>query len=88
MQKKHGLRSHNQVLNWMNVYNQQGTAGLTRKNKREVYTVQFKLDVLSFMKRTGASQAETELHLCLTNPPMISSWKKKFLEGGAEAMDN
>ena len=40
------------------------------------------------MKRTGASQTETALHFGLTNPPMIASWNKKFLEGGAEALDN
>ena len=40
------------------------------------------------MKRTGASQTETALHFGLTNPPIISSWKKKFLGGGVEALDN
>ncbi|QTD41963.1 helix-turn-helix domain-containing protein [Sporosarcina sp. Te-1] len=59
-----------------------------RKKNHEVYSVQFKLDVLSFMKRTGASRAETALHFGMTNPPLISSWKKRFLEGGAEALDN
>ena len=39
------------------------------------------------MKRTGSSETETALHFGLTNPPMIASWKKAFLEGGAEALD-
>lgn len=47
----------------------------------------FKLDVLSFMKRTGTSLIDTAHHFGLTNPSMISSWKKKFLEGGTEALD-
>ena len=85
--RKHGIKSHEQVLRWINVYKQQGAAGLSRKKKNKIYSVQFKLDVLSFMKRTGASQTETALHFGLNNPPMIASWKKKFLEGGAEALD-
>src|SRR6478609_5817222 len=57
-----------------------------RKKKKVNYSVQFKLDVLSFMKRTGSSVIETALQFGLTNPPMITSWKKAFLEGGAEAL--
>lgn len=30
---------------------------------------------------------ETANHFGLTNPPMLSIWKKRFLEGGAEALD-
>ena len=85
--RKHGIKSHRQVLDWVNVYKKHGASGLRRKKKNEVYTIQFKLDVLSFMKRTGASLTETALHFRLTNPPMIASWNKKFLEGGAEALD-
>jgi len=39
------------------------------------------------MKRIGSSEMEISLYFGLTNPPMISSWKKSFLEGGAEALD-
>lgn len=84
--RKYGIKSHRQVLYWVNAFKQFGSSGLTRKKKNEVYTIQFKLDVLSFMKRTGASLSETALHFGLKNPPMIASWKKKFLEGGAEAL--
>jgi len=86
--RKYDIKSHTQLSNWVNVYQKYGAIGLSRKKKHEIYSVQFKLDVLSFMKRTGASRAETALHFGLTNPPMISSWKKKFLEGGVEALDN
>ncbi|WP_341302186.1 helix-turn-helix domain-containing protein [Lysinibacillus sp. FSL H8-0500] len=39
------------------------------------------------MKRTGSSVTETALQFGLTNPPMITAWKKTFLAGGAEALD-
>jgi hypothetical protein len=54
--KKHGIRLHQLVLNWGNVYNHKKHQDLPKK----VHTLQ---DVLSFMKRTGASRAETALHI-------------------------
>ncbi|MFC4025465.1 helix-turn-helix domain-containing protein [Oceanobacillus longus] len=46
-----------------------------------------KLDVLSFIKRTGSSETETALHFGLKHPTLIASWKKTFRESGAEALD-
>ncbi|MCR2820920.1 helix-turn-helix domain-containing protein [Lederbergia panacisoli] len=86
--EKHDIKSKKQIIDWVNVYKKFGIEGLFRKKRHAIYSVQFKLDVLSFMKRTGASQAETALHFGLTNPSMIGDWKKKFLEGGIEALDN
>jgi len=86
--RKYEMTSPSQIRNWVNLYKKHGAVGLSRKKHNEVYSVQFKLDVLSFMKRTGAFQTETALHFGLTNPSMISSWKKKFLEGGVDALDN
>ena len=85
--RKYGIKSPTQLKNWVYVYKKQGAVGLLKKKKSEVYSVQFKLDVLSFRNRTGASFTETALHFRLTNPPLIASWNKKLLEGGAEALD-
>lgn len=85
--EKHGIKAYSQLNRWINIYEEFGMEGLKRKNGKDIYSVQFKLDVLSFMKRTGSSETETALHFGLTNPPMISSWKKSLLEGGAEALD-
>ncbi|MCM3655619.1 transposase, partial [Metabacillus litoralis] len=72
---------------WVKNYEEFGTEGIIRKKQKKTYSVQFKLDVLSFMKRTGSSVTQTALQFGLTNPPMITSWKKTFLDGGAEALD-
>lgn len=53
--RKYEIKSPTQLKNWVNIYKNQGADGLSRKKNHEVYSVQFKLDVLSFMKRTGAS---------------------------------
>jgi transposase len=85
--KKHGIKSHKQIINWVKNYEKFGTEGLMRKKQNKTYSVQFKLDVLSFIKRTGSSVTETALEFGLTNPPMITVWKNAFLEGGAESLD-
>lgn len=85
--QKHGVKSHKQIINWVKNYEKFGTEGILKKEQNKTYSVQFKLDVLSFMKRTGSSVIETALKFGLTNPPMITAWKKTFLDGGAEALD-
>ncbi|MCG7337166.1 helix-turn-helix domain-containing protein [Sporosarcina sp. ACRSM] len=85
--KKHGVKSKEQIREWVLIYQKYGVEELVKKKNNEDYPVQFKLDVLSFMKRTGVSRSETALQIGLKNSSMISSWKKKFLEGGVEALD-
>ncbi|HZH60184.1 MAG TPA: transposase [Metabacillus sp.] len=52
--KKHGIKSHKQIINWVKNYEKFGPEGLMSKKQNKTYSVQFKLDVLSFMKRTGS----------------------------------
>jgi transposase len=85
--KKHNMKSSSPIKKWVKVYEKFGVEGLKRKKHNETYSVQFKLDVLSFMKKTGSSLVDTALQFGLTNPPMIITWKKNFLEGGIEALE-
>jgi transposase len=82
--KKHGIRSKSAVERWIKLYEEFGVEGLISKNHNETYPVQFKLDVLRFIERTGSSETVTALHFGMTNPTLISQWKKAFREGGAE----
>ena len=85
--QKYGIKAKAQIERWVKVYQKYGADGLKRKIYKKSYPVQFKLDVLKFMKSTGSSETDTALHFGLVNPPIIASWKKAFLEGGAEALD-
>ncbi|WP_332699516.1 helix-turn-helix domain-containing protein, partial [Halalkalibacter lacteus] len=85
--KEYGIKSSTVIKRWVKLYEKFGKKGLQRKKGKEGYPVQFKLDVLSFMKRTGSSVMETALQFGLTNPSMITTWKKTLLEDGAEALD-
>lgn len=75
--KKYGIKSKSQVGRWIKLYERFGEDGLLRKKKKP-YSVHFKLDVLSFMKRTGSSEMETALHFGITNPSIIATWKKSM----------
>ncbi|MCS0542975.1 transposase, partial [Aeromonas veronii] len=85
--KKYNMKDSTPILRWVKTYEKFGEEGLRRKKKKETYSVQFKLDVLSFMKRTGASETDTALHFGLTNPPLIASWKRAFLKKGVEGLN-
>ncbi|MBV7508898.1 transposase [Bacillus sp. sid0103] len=86
--EKYGMKGSTPIKTWVKVYEKFGAEGLMRKKHKETYSTHFKLDVLRFMERTGSSETETALQFGLTNPSMIASWKKAYLEGGAEALDN
>jgi transposase len=85
--KKHGIKSSTLIKKWVKVFEKLGIEGLMRKRHHNVYSVQFKMDVLDYMKHTGASVMNTALQFGITNPPLITAWKKAFLEGGIEALD-
>ncbi|MFC2948358.1 helix-turn-helix domain-containing protein [Virgibacillus sediminis] len=73
---------------WVRIYKYHGASKLVQnEQKQSVYSVQFKLDVLSFMKSTGASVSDTALQFGIKNPSKISRWRKTFLEGNLGALD-
>lgn len=84
--KKHGIKGKSAINRWVKIYEKFGQKGLMNKEQNERYSVQLKLDVLSFIKRTGSSETEAALQFGITNPTIISSWKKVFLADGSEGL--
>ncbi|QXE01244.1 helix-turn-helix domain-containing protein [Terribacillus sp. DMT04] len=85
--KKYGIGSKTQVIRWVALYEKFGEDSLLRKRNYEAYSVQFKLDVLDFMKRTGASTVETALSYRIMNPSVISQWKITYEKEGIDALE-
>ncbi|MFS0821433.1 helix-turn-helix domain-containing protein [Bacillus sp. 1P02SD] len=85
--RKHGIKSKSMVERWIKVYEKFGAEGLKRKGINKPYSVQFKLDVLSFIKRTGSSETDAALHFGITNPTTIAGWKQDFLKGRLEGLN-
>lgn len=76
--KKYGMPSESPIRAWVRFYKEYGKEGLLRKRSKEVYPVQFKLDVLNFKKQAGASYADAASAFKLNNPSMIANWQRKF----------
>lgn len=84
--KKYGLPSNTPVEKWVQLYQRFGEDGLKRKKSKEVYSVHFKLDVLHFMKRTGASYQETAHSFGIRESSIIANWNRTFHQEGIEGL--
>ena len=84
--KKYNMPSMSPILRWVKAYKAFGEDGLRRKHSKKFYPVQFKLDVLQFMKRTGASYQETAIKFKMNNPTLIVNWNRVFLKAGIEGL--
>ncbi|WP_034552331.1 helix-turn-helix domain-containing protein [Carnobacterium funditum] len=84
--KKYGMPSSSPIKQWVNLYTHYGKEGLIRKKTKEVYSVHFKLDVLQFMKRTGASYQETANSFGIREFSIIANWNRAFNKKGIEGL--
>ena len=85
--KKYKPLVESQLRRWVRAYKEFGRSGLTVKERKQFYSVQFKLDVLNFMKQTGASYQDTAIRFNMNNPNLIASWNSKFFKEGIEGLE-
>ena len=78
--KKYNMPSRTPLQDWVRSYKTKGMERLKRRKTKEVYSVQFKLDTIQFMLKTGASYQETTEQFRLNNPSLIHRWMKTFNE--------
>jgi transposase len=84
--KKHHISSDSPIKVWVRAYQEFGLEGLKRKHKKTVYSVQFKVNVLHFMKQTGSSYQETVIAFGMTNPSLVANWNRNFQKDGIEGL--
>ncbi len=84
--QKYGMPSSTPIKQWIRAFKAFGEKGLQRKTKHEEYPVQFKLDVLNFMKQTGASYQDTAIRFNMNQPSLIATWHSKLLKEGVEGL--
>ncbi|MBQ0141137.1 MAG: transposase, partial [Kurthia sp.] len=72
--RKYGMPSPTPLQDWVRAYKDWGIEGISPKNTKQFYPVQFKVDVLHFMKQTGASYQETAIQFKMNKPSLIASW--------------
>ena len=84
--KKYSVAAESQVRRWVRAYKEFGKSALSIKKKKQFYSVQFKLNVLNFMKQTGASYQDTAIEFKINNPSLITTWNVIFLKEGIEGL--
>lgn len=83
--KKYQMPSPSPIKAWVRQYNQNGKSGLEPKENQE-YTGEFKLNVLNYMKTTGASYSQTAIHFGMLEIGTIANWNAAFLKDGVGAL--
>jgi transposase len=84
--KEYNISDKAMIHKWVNSYKSFGQEGLRNKRSKTVYSVQFKLNVLNFMKQTGASYQDTAIEFKMNNPSLIANWNRTFLVEGIEGL--
>lgn len=84
--KAFNISTESLIKRWVRAYKEFGEAGLRRIRVKHVFPVKFKLDVLNFMKQTGASYLDTAIQFNMNNPSLIANWNRIFLKEGIEGL--
>lgn len=85
--KRYNVSHHSLIVKWVNPYRESGKQGLQRKKTHKKYPLNFKLDVLRFKQDTGASYRETANAFGISEPSIISNWKRVYTIEGAPGLN-
>lgn len=72
------------IIKWVRIFQHHGENALRKKYTN--YSVEFKLDVLTYMNETGASFLETAAVFNISGPSSILAWQKRMETSGVEAL--
>ncbi|TWT27587.1 IS3 family transposase [Planomicrobium sp. CPCC 101110] len=81
--KRYGVNARG-LQQWVELYRHHGEDGLRKRYTN--YTAEFKLDVLNFMKDTGASSLEAAAVFNIPSRTTVGKWKKAMDQSGTEAL--
>ena len=84
--KKYGVKSKQQVSDWVHSYNEFGNEGLVRSRKNKEYSFQFKLSVVELYLSSEVSYQELALSQGINNPALITRWVNDFRNAGPDAL--
>ena len=83
---KYGLGTNSQLRRWVSAYKQLGDEGLMRSRKKENYSFEKKLSVVTLYLSSEISYQDLALQEGITNPSMIMNWVNRFRAAGPEAL--
>lgn len=67
------------IRKWVAFYNYHGIKGLQPRSSCQKYSNMFKLEVLQYIKRTGASYFDAAVKYNVPSPYTISRWKRAMV---------
>ncbi|WP_375232420.1 IS3 family transposase [Priestia megaterium] len=72
------------IIKWVALYQKQGEKGLQPTYTN--YSVKFKMDVLTYMEKTGASIREASYVFNIPSYSTVAKWKRTFEEQGKDGL--
>lgn len=82
---KQKLTSESNIRKWVSFYRQYGRAGLLLK-KNQVYSIDFKLNVVKSIDTDSLSLREARLRFNIPSDSIIIKWKKDFANFGLQGL--
>lgn len=84
--RKYGVKSKDNVSKWIRQFENFGIDGLKQRKSKQIYTMNFKLDVLNYYYQSGLGMKDVAIKFNLPDPGMISTWKKQVDTVGINAL--
>ena len=72
------------VQKWIALYREHGAQGLC--TTRHTYSGDFKISVVEYMHKTGASQQQTAAHFNIPSKESVVKWERIYYEEGKDAL--
>ena len=83
---KYGLGTNSQLRRWVSAYKQLGDEGLMRSRKKENYSFEKKLSVVTLYLSSEISYQDLALQEGITNSGVIANWVNRFRAAGPDAL--
>ena len=82
--EEYNLSTKADIQKWLAAYEHHGVQGLNTVNY--TYAGNFKVYVVEYMQRTGASIRKTAAYFNIPSPPTVASWQRIYNTEGKEAL--
>jgi transposase len=84
--QRHGIPSHFTVRKWVLAFQHHGMDSLSKKQKPDRYSAEFKLSVLRHMWDNHLSMIQTAAIYDIRDHGNVGSWERIYRDGGLEAL--
>lgn len=76
------------MKNWIHKYSSGGFDNLSKKNKKDKFTSEFKLSVIQYRQINNLSYRETADYFNISNGSVICNWERAYQKRGLSGLEN